>query len=763
MEEQRSSLPKPKASTLPRPSKLPQPRSITSRGPSTLSSQSTVRSISFNVNEEGNKDTSHFEQPHWKPSSIASHNDKPIQESSSLRDTSTGKVKNPLTGLRPPLRDQIVPQASHRPEFQVAKDAKPGIHENFPSQPLQQENQRENLEFIDDTGRVSPYLPPASHLETESSKITVVKRAKPSLSDRAMESLSQVPPSPAKSRRRSSFFNPQSPMCPKKLPPNSTNTPSVPKINYDGIRSPTTSRPPSQPKSNHDRQRLTLSGVDSVRPKGHNPNPVPSRRISLRKENLGASASNGRSPKVCGAGAASKSEGRIDSVQSQRQNDDKAKNASSASARKVDSPGSSSSALRQQIAKAKARHRAAVKKATSECPKASTGYDFENCDDPFGQGPKHSGNDLKVRIDDARRDGKLNIAALELRTIPLIVLQMYEPSSMEDSSTPWDETIDLIRLNAADNELDTIDEHVFPDVPNEALLERTDGNIKENQFGGLEHLDLHNNRLERLPLGLRRLERLSTINLSRNKLDNSILEIVTRLPLLRHINLAHNKLNDALPDSVRYLTSLESFDLSRNQLTMLPQSLEELVSLRSFDISGNRLNDLPFESLAKMSRLSNFSAASNRLSGSLLPAHVVSLPSLEFLDVSSNGLTSLTEAGKLDLPSINRLDVANNRLSRFPDISAWTNLVSLVAEGNSLEELPTGMTELHDRLKFVNLERNHLKALGPEEGILAMNALESLLLSGNPFRDRRLMEMGTVKLKEEMERRVELRKKFGNS
>ncbi|KAL9060172.1 MAG: hypothetical protein Q9162_000786 [Coniocarpon cinnabarinum] len=63
------------------------------------------------------------------------------------------------------------------------------------------------------------------------------KKSRPSLSDRTIESLSNVPPSPATERRRSSFFNPQTPMNVPQRPPSSlekSNT--VSKLNFKAMR-----------------------------------------------------------------------------------------------------------------------------------------------------------------------------------------------------------------------------------------------------------------------------------------------------------------------------------------------------------------------------------------------------------------------------------------------------------------------------------------------------------------------------------------------
>ena len=88
---------------------------------------------------------------------------------------------------------------------------------------------------------------------------------------------------------------------------------------------------------------------------------------------------------------------------------------------------------------------------------------------------------------------------------------MYNLESIANQNASWAESVDLTRLMAADNEIELLQDEVFPDVDPRELLE--DEDAKGNQFGGLETLDLHGNILIALPLGLRRLELLTTLNL----------------------------------------------------------------------------------------------------------------------------------------------------------------------------------------------------------------------------------------------------------
>jgi hypothetical protein len=183
----------------------------------------------------------------------------------------------------------------------------------------------------------------------------------------------------------------------------------------------------------------------------------------------------------------------------------------------------SSAALRDQIAKAKAAKRAANKQVSGTTtsvalkspviPTDNT-FDFGLSDDPFGQKGFEDSNRkvMQSRIDTARRSGRLNIAAMGLKEIPEEVLKMYDLESIGRTDGAWAECVDLTRFVAADNELETIDDSIFPDIdPNEFEPEEVDD--RGRIFWGLESADLHNNMLISLPWGLRRLQLLTSLNL----------------------------------------------------------------------------------------------------------------------------------------------------------------------------------------------------------------------------------------------------------
>ncbi|KAK5169610.1 uncharacterized protein LTR77_005587 [Saxophila tyrrhenica] len=414
----------------------------------------------------------------------------------------------------------------------------------------------------------------------------------------------------------------------------------------------------------------------------------------------------------------------------------------------------SSNALRQQIAAAKAAARKEKAKADAANGILATNSSVDSAIDmhydPFNQAPRDEKHIIRNRINAARMDGRLNIAAMGLKQIPDEVMKMYDSAAMEASNVSWAEVVDLTRLMAADNDFDDLGEDIFPDKSAEDF--EADDQTSGNQFGGLESLDLHGNKIRAAPLGLRRLERLTSLNLSHNKLENDALDVISQISSLKDLKLGHNNLSGNLPTALCSLKHLETLDVQSNRLLGLPEALRELVSLRVLNVCGNQLTALPIEALYDLP-LVDLDASNNALIASLFPPGANSShTTIRSLKVANNSLAALTFAEALDLPSLRSLDVTNNHLTGLPDMSGWTELITLMAGDNKVTELPSGFTKL-GKLKNVNFTSNELRLLDPE--IARMPSLESLVLASNPLRERRFLNISTADLKRDLRARIE--------
>ncbi|KAF1932622.1 L domain-like protein [Didymella exigua CBS 183.55] len=634
-------------------------------------------------------------------------------------------------------------------------------------------------------------------------------QSRPSLSERTMESLAQLPSSPANgkgNRRRSSFFNQDNSMPPPLRPASATsNTSNASRPSTsDGTskRLPTT---PSKASARSSRMSMTLPGKRTVSAAAATPTGTPSRSISsisrpttaIKKPALvptqNIQTPSKRAPLSESKGIASRTPTARASVAGtlghaisppgpvnatspppplQTSPAGSARKAPSSSlalrnsiaqakaARKQgvgDPPDgtpskaeSSSNALREQIAKAReaakrtkagpTRADTPPKDAIIPDPREIAGFDF-GLGDPFNQNATGGQSVLRKRVDGARTTGRLNIAGMQLTEMPDEVLGMYDPN---DTTVAWGEIMDVATIVAADNELETLPDSMFPDVD----LNDVDDDDAGPQFGGIQSLDLHGNLLRELPVGLRRLAELTKLNLSRNRLPMEVFNVVTQIASLRELKLAENHLTGELSSSIVNLARLQVLDVANNKLVSLPAELRELTQLRTVNVAGNQLSAVPMDLFTSTSLL-DFNATKNRLQGAFFT--VQSAPHLQELRLSGNALTLLAESSDLSLPALKHLDVSANRLSSLPDVTSWATLGTLLLGDNKITTFPEGFFSLK-QLRVADFTANDISRL--DERIALMEALEILTLAANPIRERKFLTMSTDDVKRDLHARL---------
>lgn len=609
------------------------------------------------------------------------------------------------------------------------------------------------------------------------------RSGRPSLSDRTIESLQSLPSTP-KDRRRSDFFNPvESPMGPPPRPAsslsrNGSSNGSRPGTSDGALVRPVSrsSSPAKKPPASGQPSSRTTSRVPSISSttssrrsisggfasKLQNAKLPTSTGSSTPAKKATTSATNGHIAKPSLASKAIPASARVAKPKPALGGPPAAAKRAEAKHSSEEAPSepqrvvsNSSAVLRQQIAAAKAaarKEKAAVKHDSPQgthAPEDEGKFEYDLHADPFNQAPKDEKHILRNRINTARMDGKLNIAAMGLKEIPGEVRKMYDAAAMEESKVNWAEVVDLTKFIAADNEFEQLGDDVFPDRSVEDLSADDQG--EGNQFGGLEMLDLHGNSLQTIPMGLRRLERLTTLNLSHNKLENPALDVVAQIKTLRELRLGHNSLTGNVPASICDLPKLEVLDLQANKLLGLPEALRDLACLRVLNVSGNQLTSLPMEAIQQLP-LTELDASSNALIMSLVPLGSPSgHPTLQALNVANNSLAALTFSETLDMPLLRTLNVTNNHLTILPPASGWTELITLTAGDNKIADFPAGFTSLR-KIRNVNFTSNEIRLVDPEIG--RMESLESLILASNPLREKKFLTMNAADIKRDLKSRL---------
>lgn len=227
-------------------------------------------------------------------------------------------------------------------------------------------------------------------------------------------------------------------------------------------------------------------------------------------------------------------------------------------------------------------------------------------------------------------------------------------------------------------------------------------------------------------------------------------DTITQLEALKELKLGNNNLSGYLPQSVGCLRNLRVLELQSNKLLSLPDGLRELVNLQVLNVAGNQLTGLPMDVLESLP-IVDLNASNNAMVGALFGFSVSGLAKLEHLDIANNSLASLAFSENLLLPAIKSINIASNRIVALPDMSSWSELISLAAADNKISVLPQGFTNLK-LLKQADFTGNELTKLHENVGL--MDSLDVLKISANPLRERKLLNLSTEELKRNLAQRL---------
>ncbi|KAL3684438.1 hypothetical protein R1sor_002460 [Riccia sorocarpa] len=175
-----------------------------------------------------------------------------------------------------------------------------------------------------------------------------------------------------------------------------------------------------------------------------------------------------------------------------------------------------------------------------------------------------------------------------------------------------------------------------------------------------------------IPIGFGNLDRLAVLDLSNNSFTGELPQSLASVSTLRELNVANNKLNGELPQT-----------LPKSSLLNL-----EILSLHNNNFSGNPSS--LFVAFGPAALITKIDLSNNDFSGPL-PAEIVQLANLQYLDLSFNNLTN---------------SKGDNTIAR------------LIASSN--------------QLKFLNLRSNSFTGTIPS-AIWTSESLETVDLSDNKF------------------------------
>ncbi|XP_043086079.1 podocan isoform X1 [Puntigrus tetrazona] len=298
----------------------------------------------------------------------------------------------------------------------------------------------------------------------------------------------------------------------------------------------------------------------------------------------------------------------------------------------------------------------------------------------------------------------------------------------------------LYRLHLKNNKLEKIPAGAFDNLFHlrELYLQNNflsnDGMDNEtfSNLNSLEYLDLSNNNLTTVPLGLPR--NLILLHLEKNSIQSITINALTSTRNLEYLLLHNNRLRSRSihPAAFQGLKRLHTVHMYNNLLERVPRGLPRraktlmllhnligeigrndlitLYTLTELNLSYNRLTSakLHREAFRKLRILETLDLSGNKLQ--TLP---LGLPkSLQVLKVKDNQMSEVPEGALTGMSSLRELYLTNNQL-KLNSIyqGAWQELSALTTldlSGNMLSHVPP---DLPESLEFLHLQNNRISSV----------------------------------------------------
>merc|ERR1712226_312415 len=239
-------------------------------------------------------------------------------------------------------------------------------------------------------------------------------------------------------------------------------------------------------------------------------------------------------------------------------------------------------------------------------------------------------------------------------------------------------------------------------------------------------LNLSNHGLSEIPSNLYKFKSLETLNLSKNQIKLSLVDIGRLLSLSKSLKTLILHSNQISSHS----------DISKNNFVALKNALPNLQKL---DISNNQITNL--ENFTIFENLNFLQASGNKINQ--IPSNIKNLKHLEYLYLGNNQLEMINPALSL-LENLKLLALNNNKILRIPEIlTNLTNLRTLHLHYNEIAVIPAGLVKPDENSNCIHVQEITLRG-----NPLLDKFVKSRLLAGIKHKPPSLFELACRSIKE---------------
>jgi adenylate cyclase len=259
----------------------------------------------------------------------------------------------------------------------------------------------------------------------------------------------------------------------------------------------------------------------------------------------------------------------------------------------------------------------------------------------------------------------------------------------------------------------------------------------------LREIKYTSNEAWRIPAGLTEAAKLTTLDISNNRLEQLNHAELWKLKGILSLKLSNNKLT-SIPPYFGQFHALRSLNLSSNSLTEFPDALRNLQTLVDLDVSFNQIAKI--ENIGALANLERLWVTNNRLAGPF-DASFKDLVNLKEIDARFNSIDNMDVISQL--PKLETLMLGHNSISQFEgcfarlkilylnhnpvtnfDLTAPVPTLTILNLASAkLARLPDALFMKMSNLNKLTLSKNHFVTLSPQFGLLSK--LEYLSVAKN--------------------------------
>ncbi|XP_017487072.1 PREDICTED: toll-like receptor 6 [Rhagoletis zephyria] len=294
--------------------------------------------------------------------------------------------------------------------------------------------------------------------------------------------------------------------------------------------------------------------------------------------------------------------------------------------------------------------------------------------------------------------------------------------------------IRLVLLNLAHNKLTKLEPEIFTDLYTLQIL-----NLRHNQLeniaadtfapmNNLHTLLLSHNRLKYLDAyALNGLYVLSLLSLDNNALIGVHPEAFRNCSSLQDLNLNGNQLK-TVPLALRNMRLLRTVDLGENMITVLEDNaFKGLGNLYGLRLIGNYLENITMNAFKDLPSLQILNLARNRIAV-VEPGAFEMTSSIQAIRLDGNDLGEINGLFS-NMPSLLWLNISDNRLEHFDYAHVPHTLQWLDLHKNRLGELSNRFSlDTQIRLQTLDASFNQIQRISPSS---IPNSIELLFLNDN--------------------------------